>query len=171
MIPHHHQLHANGHLRASILQPLYRTTCVSRHPQARTRGCFEQSFTARMPLLMTTSTFRLGDDSRVLLSSVTCTVSMPSTSKHRWFAGCNPDGLPVATQMVCRLQPRWFAGCLSLYLHSFCEQRHRLNAVPVIQPAVSKHRREQHRKKLSLIESRIHVTLDINRLTVWRQCR
>jgi len=47
----------------TILQPLYRTTCISQHPQPRTRAwriLLEQSFTACMPLLMTASTFGLG---------------------------------------------------------------------------------------------------------------
>jgi len=35
---------------------------------------FEQSFTACMPLLMATSAFGLGEDARVLLNGVTCTI-------------------------------------------------------------------------------------------------
>jgi len=43
-----------------ILQPLNRTTCVNRHPQLRTAGFCEQSFTVCMPLVTATSTFGLG---------------------------------------------------------------------------------------------------------------
>ena len=44
----------------TVLQPLYRTTCVSRHPQSITGGFCCSSFTAHMPLLTATSAFRLG---------------------------------------------------------------------------------------------------------------
>jgi len=39
----------------------------------------QQSFTARTPLLMATSILELGEDARVLLRDVTCTVSVPSS--------------------------------------------------------------------------------------------
>ena len=45
----------------TVLWPLYRSTCVSRHLQLRTGGyLLVQSFTVCMPLLIATSTFGLG---------------------------------------------------------------------------------------------------------------
>jgi len=43
-----------------VLQPLYRSTCISRHSQLRTKGFCWCSLTARMPLLMAISTLGLG---------------------------------------------------------------------------------------------------------------
>jgi len=60
----------------TILWPLYRTTCASRHPQLRCGGLWWSSFTACMPLLMATSASTLVEDTAVLPSGVTCTVSI-----------------------------------------------------------------------------------------------
>ena len=62
---------------STILRALYRATCISRHPLPpvkNSRILLKQSFTARMPLLMATSAFGLGEDATVLLNSVSCTV-------------------------------------------------------------------------------------------------
>jgi len=44
----------------TVLWPLYKPTCVSRHLQLRTGGFCLCSFAARMPMLTANSTFRLG---------------------------------------------------------------------------------------------------------------
>jgi len=56
----HHKVEYNNTTTA-ILQPWFRSICVSWNPQLRTGGfCLVQSFTACMPFLSATSTFRLG---------------------------------------------------------------------------------------------------------------
>ena len=59
----------------TVPRPLYRSTCVSRHFQLRTRKVLVQSFTAHVQLLMATSACRLGREAGVLFNSVIYTVS------------------------------------------------------------------------------------------------
>jgi len=63
----------------TILWPSYRTTCISRHPVMNCKILLQQGFTVRMPLLMATSTFGRGRNTRVLLNGLTCTVSIRSS--------------------------------------------------------------------------------------------
>jgi len=42
----------------NVLRPLYTTTCIRQQPKLRTGGFCWSSFTARMPLLTATSTWR-----------------------------------------------------------------------------------------------------------------
>jgi len=45
---------------STVLQTLYRTTCINRHPTVKNwKILLEQSFTAHMPLMTATSTFVL----------------------------------------------------------------------------------------------------------------
>jgi len=63
----------------TVLRPLYRTTCVSQHPQLRTGGfCWSKVLLPRRPCWRQLAHLDYGEDARVLLSGVTCTVSIPS---------------------------------------------------------------------------------------------
>jgi len=78
-----HQLSNTGTTTISILRPLYRTTCISRHPQL-TSGGLRLSSWSKVLLLACPCRWQLahsdqGEDARVLLNGVVCTVSDTST--------------------------------------------------------------------------------------------
>jgi len=62
-----------------ILWPLYRKTCVSRHPQLRTGGfCWSKVLLTICSCWQQLVHLNYGDDARVLHNGVTCTVCVPS---------------------------------------------------------------------------------------------
>jgi len=61
--------------------PLYRTTCISRHSQLRTGGfCWSKVLLPACRCWWQLAHSDYGEDARVLLNGVTCTVSVPSTN-------------------------------------------------------------------------------------------
>ena len=72
----------NYHYYSSVTWPLYRTTCISHHPQLRTRGfCWSKDLLPACPCWLQPVHSVYGDDAAVLLNGITCSVSVPS---HRF---------------------------------------------------------------------------------------
>ena len=64
----------------TALWPLYRSTCVRRHPQLRTGWlCWSEVLLPTCPYWRQLGHLDYGEDARVLLNGVTCTISVPSS--------------------------------------------------------------------------------------------
>ena len=67
-----------------VFRPLYKTTCVSRHPQIRTgRFCWLKVLLPACPCWWQQAHLDEGEDPRVLLTGVTCTVSIPLAKESK----------------------------------------------------------------------------------------